>query len=142
MALPNRRGGCGRTMGYWFSIRTPTGTSMTSASCLGTQPPISGEAGVRPGSRNPCVVAKGLKTMLAVAEPCGCPARFADTGGAQTRYAQTVCRRVSGVSCTARLGTSPEKTQADACVERSGAGVKKLENTVFKEKISPINGLR
>ena len=28
--------------------------------------------------------------MLAVAWPFGCPARFADSGGAQTRYAQTV----------------------------------------------------
>ena len=28
--------------------------------------------------------------MLAVACPFGCPARFAGSGGAQTRYAQTV----------------------------------------------------
>ncbi len=28
--------------------------------------------------------------MLAVAWPFGCPARFADSGGAQTRFAQTV----------------------------------------------------
>ena len=28
--------------------------------------------------------------MLAVAWPFGCSARFADSGGAQTRYAQTV----------------------------------------------------
>jgi hypothetical protein len=28
--------------------------------------------------------------MLAVAWPFGCPARFADSGGAQTRFAQTM----------------------------------------------------
>jgi len=47
-------------------------------------------AGFRPGSRGPFVSAKGPKTMLAVAWPFGCPARFADPGGAQTRYAQTM----------------------------------------------------
>jgi hypothetical protein len=29
--------------------------------------------------------------MLAVAWPFGCPARFTDTGGAQTRCAQAMC---------------------------------------------------
>jgi hypothetical protein len=47
-------------------------------------------AGFRPGSRGPFVSAKGPKTMLAVAYPFGCPARFTDTGGGQTRLAQTL----------------------------------------------------
>ena len=55
-------------------------------------------AGVRPGSRATFVSAKVAKTMLAVAWPLGLvqnktdgyPARFADTGGAQTRWAQTM----------------------------------------------------
>ncbi|MBA3614323.1 MAG: hypothetical protein H0W49_15725 [Nitrospirales bacterium] len=47
-------------------------------------------AGFRHGERGPFVPAKGPKTMLAVAWPFGFPARFADSGGAQTRYAQTV----------------------------------------------------
>jgi len=47
-------------------------------------------AGFRPGSRVTFVSAKVAKTMLAVAWPFGCPARFTDTGGGQTRSAQTV----------------------------------------------------
>jgi len=48
--------------------------------------------------------------MLAVMWPFGSPARFADSGGAQTRYAQTM-RAFSPVSA-ARLGhtTRPGKT--------------------------------
>ena len=48
--------------------------------------------------------------MLAVAWPFGSPARFADTGGAQTRYAQTL-RAFPPVSA-ALLGhtTRPGKT--------------------------------
>jgi hypothetical protein len=61
-----------------------------------------GDAGVRPGSRSTFLSGKVDKTMLAVARPFGCPARFADTGGALTRYAQTV-RTFSPVSA-ARLG--------------------------------------
>ncbi|MBA3613673.1 MAG: hypothetical protein H0W49_12325 [Nitrospirales bacterium] len=48
---------------------------------------IIGDAGFRPGSRATFVSAKGPKTMLAVAWPFGFPARFANTGGAQTRGA-------------------------------------------------------
>jgi hypothetical protein len=48
------------------------------------------DAGFRPGGRGPFVSAKGPKTMLTVAWPFGSPARFADAGGAQTRYAQTM----------------------------------------------------
>ncbi|HSF08120.1 MAG TPA: hypothetical protein VLA60_01835 [Nitrospirales bacterium] len=51
---------------------------------------ISFCAGVRPGSRGPFVSAKGPKTIVAVAWPFGCPTSFADFGGAQTRYAQTM----------------------------------------------------
>jgi len=47
-------------------------------------------AGFRHGRRGPFVLAKGPKTMLAVAWSFECPARFADYGGAQTRSAQTV----------------------------------------------------
>jgi hypothetical protein len=49
-----------------------------------------GIAGFRPGRQAPFVSAKGPKTMVAVAWPFGCPASFADFGGAQTRYAQTM----------------------------------------------------
>ena len=59
--------------------------------------PIFCEAGSRPGSRGPFLSAKGPKTMLAVAWSFGCLARFADTGGAKTRYAQTM-RTFSPVS--------------------------------------------
>jgi hypothetical protein len=48
------------------------------------------KAGFRPGGRGPFVSAKGPKTMLAVVWPFRFPARFADSGGAQTRCAQTV----------------------------------------------------
>jgi hypothetical protein len=47
-------------------------------------------AGSRPGSRATFVSAKVAKTMLTVAWPFGCPTRFADFGGAQTRCAQTM----------------------------------------------------
>jgi hypothetical protein len=47
------------------------------------------DAGFRPGRRSTFVSAKVGKVRLAVAWPFGCPARFADTGGEQTRYAQT-----------------------------------------------------
>ncbi|HBP90870.1 MAG TPA: hypothetical protein DD706_24655 [Nitrospiraceae bacterium] len=48
------------------------------------------DAGFRSGSRGPFVSAKGPKTMLAIMCPFGFPARFADTGVAQTRCAQTM----------------------------------------------------
>ena len=126
MALPNRRGGCGRTMGYWFSIRTPTGTSMTSASCLGTPAPLWGEAGVRPGSRSTLVLAKVDKAMLAVAEPCGCPACFADTGGAQTGYAQTVCTWLP--ESAAQLGPATRPGEIQDAAGLSDEVDKKLES--------------
>ncbi|MBA3968328.1 MAG: hypothetical protein H0X47_21645 [Nitrospirales bacterium] len=67
-------------------------------------------AGFRPGRRGPFVSAKGPKTILAVVWPFGSPARFADSGGAQTRYAQ-ILRAFSPVSA-ALLGhtTRPGKT--------------------------------
>ena len=67
-------------------------------------------AGFRPGSRGPFVSAKGPKTRLAVVWPFGFPARFADSGVAQTRYAQTM-RDFSPVSA-ALLGhtTRPGET--------------------------------
>ncbi len=46
--------------------------------------------GFRPGSRGTFVSAKVAKTMLTVAWPFGCPARFTYTGGGQTRLAQTL----------------------------------------------------
>ncbi|MBA3614357.1 MAG: hypothetical protein H0W49_15905 [Nitrospirales bacterium] len=60
---------------------------------------VIGDAGFRPGERATFVSAKVAKTMLAVVWPFGSPARFADSGGAQTRgawpessrRAQTVC---------------------------------------------------
>ena len=48
---------------------------------------VIGIAGFRPGSRATFVSAKVAKTMLAVVWPFGFPARFANTGGAQTRGA-------------------------------------------------------
>jgi len=48
------------------------------------------DAGFRPGERATFDSAKVAKTMLAVACPFGSSARFADTGGAQTRCAQTM----------------------------------------------------
>ena len=48
------------------------------------------DAGGRPGGRATFVSAKVAKTMLAVPWPFGCPPRFTDTGGGQTRLAQTV----------------------------------------------------
>ena len=70
---------------------------------------VFGDAGGRPGGRATFVSAKVTKTMLAVVWPFGFPARFADSGGAQTRYAQTM-RAFSPVS-TALLGhpTRPEE---------------------------------
>ena len=44
--------------------------------------------GFAPVRRGPFVSAKGPKTILTVAWPFGCPARFTDTGGVQTRFAQ------------------------------------------------------
>jgi hypothetical protein len=64
-----------------------------------------GVAGFRPGGRATFVLAKVAKTILAVVWPFGFPARFADPGGAQTRYAQTL-RAFSPVSA-ALLGTPP-----------------------------------
>jgi len=48
------------------------------------------DAGVRPGSRATFVSAKVAKTILAVAWSFGCPPGFTDTGGGQTRLAQTL----------------------------------------------------
>ena len=67
-------------------------------------------AGFRRGRRGPFVSAKGPKTRLPVAWPFGCPTRFANFGGAQTRgvYPES-CRRAQTVSAfppksVARLG--------------------------------------
>jgi len=58
--------------------------------------------------------------MLAVAWPFGCPARFADTGGAQTRYAQTV-RAFSPVSAALlSLATRPVFLNPRPWWEREG----------------------
>ncbi|MDT3777925.1 hypothetical protein PJI16_10190 [Nitrospira sp. MA-1] len=51
---------------------------------------VINDAGFRPGGRATFVSAKVAKTMLAVVWPFGSPARFGDSGGAQTRCAQTV----------------------------------------------------
>ena len=71
------------------------------------------DAGFRPGERATFDSAKVAKTMLAVVWPFGFPARFADSGGAQTRYAQTL-RAFSPVSAallghTTRPGETAEK---------------------------------
>ena len=65
---------------------------------------IFGVAGFRPASRATFDSAKVAKTMLAVMWPFGSPARFADSGGVQTRYAQTM-PAFSPVSA-ARLGNT------------------------------------
>ena len=72
-------------------------------------------AGFRPGWRGPFVSAKGPKTRLAVVWPFGFPARFADSGVAQTRCAQTM-RDFSPVSA-ALLGhtTRPRETVETMC---------------------------
>jgi len=57
------------------------------------------EAGGRPGSRATLVSVKVAKPMLAVLWPFGFPARFADSGGAQTRGA---CPEVSRRAQTVR----------------------------------------
>ena len=49
------------------------------------------DAGFRPGERATFDSAKVAKTMLAVVWPFGSPARFADSGGAQTPFAQIMC---------------------------------------------------
>ncbi|MGV7228560.1 MAG: hypothetical protein ACQ9IQ_07855 [Nitrospirales bacterium] len=55
-------------------------------------------------------MAKVAKTMLAVVWPIGFLAQFADSGGAQTRYAQTV-RTFSPVSAALfRHTTKPRKS--------------------------------
>ena len=68
--------------------------------------------GFGPAAESLYVAAKVAKTMLAVAWPFGSPARFADSGGAQTRCAQTL-RAFSPVSA-ALLGhtTRPGETAA------------------------------
>jgi hypothetical protein len=91
---------------------------MAEESILFSVIPIYRDARFRPGRRGPFVSAKVAKTMLAVVWPFGlvqnntygCPARFADSGGAQTRCAQTI-RAFSPVSA-ALLGptTRPGKT--------------------------------
>ena len=58
--------------------------------------------GFVPVRRATFVSAKVAKTMLAVAWPFGSLARFADTGGAQTRCAQTMRAFSPDVGCTAR----------------------------------------
>jgi hypothetical protein len=67
-------------------------------------------AGFRPGSRATFVSAKVAKTMLIVVWPFGSLARFADTGSAQTRYAQTM-RAFSPVSA-ALLGHTTKPGEA------------------------------
>ncbi len=54
--------------------------------------------------------------MLAVAWPFGCPARFANSGGAQTRCAQTM--RALFPALAARLG----QTTSQALVTLAPAG--------------------
>jgi len=58
---------------------------------VGVSPP-NDEADLLAASRRarPYISAKGPKTILAVAWPFGCPARFTDPGGGQTRCAQTL----------------------------------------------------
>ena len=68
-----------------------------------------GVVGFRPGGRGPFVSAKGPKTMLAVAWPFGFPARFANTGGAQTRYAQTMRAFPPVLAALLGLATRPGK---------------------------------
>jgi len=69
------------------------------------------DAGFRPGRRGPFVPAKVAKTMLAVVWPFGSPARFADSGGAQTPFAQTM-RALSPVPA-ARLGHTTRPGETD-----------------------------
>jgi hypothetical protein len=64
-------------------------------------------AGLRPGRRFTFVSAKVKKTVLAVAWPFGFPAQFADYGGAQTRYAQTVRALFPVAAALLGLATRP-----------------------------------
>jgi hypothetical protein len=50
--------------------------------------------------------------MLAVAWPFGCPAQFANFGGAQTRYAQTVRTFFSKLAALLGHVTRPRNTNA------------------------------
>ena len=67
-------------------------------------------AGFQPGGRTTFDSAKVVKAMLAVLWPFGFPVRFADSGVAQTRFAQTL--RAFSPEPAALLGhtTRPGKT--------------------------------
>ncbi len=72
-------------------------------------------AGFRPGRRTTFVSAKVAKTRLAVVWPFGFPARFADSGVAQTRSAQTM-RDFSPVSAALLSHTTrPGETAETMC---------------------------
>ena len=78
------------------------------------------------------VSAKVAKTMLAVVRPFGFPARFADPGGAQTRYAQTLRAffpvSVALLSPTTRPRKTAENEWTDAMTKNTENVTLPLEN--------------
>jgi hypothetical protein len=98
---------------------------------------LSGVAGFRPGSRSTFLSGKVDKTMLAVMWPFGFPARFADSGGAQTRCAQTV--HAFFPESPALLGhtTMPEKT-----VETGNNESSIIEDQLAEPALSLLEGLK
>jgi hypothetical protein len=96
------------------------------------------DAGFRPGSRATFVSAKVAKTMLAVAWPFGCPARFTDTGGGQTRLAQTLPAFFPVP--VARLGhaTRPEDHKGEERPSLGPAGRRQINMQTYRGK--PTDG--
>jgi len=74
------------------------------------------------------VSAKVAKTMLAVAWSFGCPAAFADSGGPQTRQAQTV--RPFSPESTALLGQATRPGEIREGVQTNSRGLNKARITI------------
>jgi hypothetical protein len=69
------------------------------------------------------VSAKGLKTMLAVPWPFGCPARFTATGSGQTRLAQTLPPFLrSRLHCSARPCHQARESKKEVEITAQGSG--------------------
>ena len=96
---------------------------------------VIGIAGFRPGERATFVSAKGPKTIVAVARPFGCPSSFADFGGPQTRYAQTM-RAFSPVSAALLGHTTRPRETSEAMKSLS------MEGKLAEPALSLLEGLR
>jgi len=108
----------------------PSFRTLSSPTFLIGDPSSYRIAGVRSGGRVPFVSAKGAKTISAVAWPCGCPARFAASRGAQTRYAQTV------------RALSPESAALLGQATRPGSLVKERTNQLKRFNQGPRDDSR